>query len=257
MNKPLLYLLLTALAAGALALGYWELYERPRAEFEKANSLTRAPPPAVKEEKPRFPLPADSSLEPPAPAQAEKTPSLESQLRSALGEKLLALLEDENLVQRFVVTVMHERDRRIPGRFLLWKPLPGHFQVDNKAGEIILGPENSSRYQPYAREFAALDEQKLLAAYHSHYNSFQKAYADAGNSGYFNDALVDAIDDLLQTPEPKGPVQLKQADSRFVFAEESLESLSSGQRLLLRLGTENAATVKQKLRSLRSKLTGQ
>jgi hypothetical protein len=42
----------------------------------------------------------------------------------------------------------------------------------------------------------------------------------------------------------------------YQFADPALESRSAGQKILLRMGAENAATVKAKLLELRSVVTG-
>ena len=63
-----------------------------------------------------------------------------------------------------------------------------------------------------------------------------------------------AIDNLLATPEVTGPVSLVQPAVFFRYADPGLEALSAGQKLLLRMGPENAAVVKVKLAELRKEL---
>jgi transaldolase len=46
------------------------------------------------------------------------------------------------------------------------------------------------------------------------------------------------------------------AEAFWVFTDPQLESLSAGQKLMLRIGPENAAKVKAKLREVRKELTG-
>jgi hypothetical protein len=62
------------------------------------------------------------------------------------------------------------------------------------------------------------------------------------------------IDHLLETPEVDGPVKLVQPGVFYEFADPSLESRSSGQKLLLRMGSDNAAAVKLKLRDVRREI---
>ena len=62
---------------------------------------------------------------------------------------------------------------------------------------------------------------------------------------------MEVIDHLLETPDVKGPIALTRPGVFYEFADPSLEARSAGQKILLRIGSENAATVKEKLRELR------
>ena len=77
--------------------------------------------------------------------------------------------------------------------------------------------------------------------------------------------LLDVIDHLLATPDLAGPVRLTlpkvegsiKLDRPWVlyeFADPELEARSAGQKILLRMGFDNEARLKVKLRDLRSKL---
>jgi hypothetical protein len=101
----------------------------------------------------------------------------------------------------------------------------------------------------------ASDPRTVAAVYFRLYPLFQQAYEDLGYPGmYFNDRLVQVIDDLLQTPDVRGPVRLVQPKVFYEYADPSLEKLSAGQKLLLRMGSANAAVVKGKLRELRAEI---
>jgi hypothetical protein len=85
---------------------------------------------------------------------------------------------------------------------------------------------------------------------------FQKAYQDLGYpNDYFNDRLVKAIDMLLATPQITGPIDLVRPNVMYVFADQSLESRPAGQKVLIRMGPDNAAVVKAKLTELRAIIT--
>ena len=100
---------------------------------------------------------------------------------------------------------------------------------------------------------ADLDE--LAATYRRFYPLIQEAFAQLGYpDAYFNDRLIAVIDHLLATPEPREPVQLVQPHVLYEFADPALEALSSGQKLLLRMGSDNAARVKSVLEELRIRI---
>jgi len=88
------------------------------------------------------------------------------------------------------------------------------------------------------------------------YPLFQKAYQDLGYpTGYFNDRLVKVIDMLLATPQIAAPIDLVRPNVMYVYADPKVESLPAGQKLLIRMGTDNAAVVKAKLMELRAIIT--
>ena len=98
----------------------------------------------------------------------------------------------------------------------------------------------------------AVDAKQLVDAYVRFYPLFQQAYRDLGYpDGHFNDRLVDAIDSLLATPDHKGQLAVVQPKIFYEFADRELEQLPAGQKLLLRMGRENAAQMKAKLREVR------
>ena len=85
---------------------------------------------------------------------------------------------------------------------------------------------------------------------------FQEEYRTLGYpSGEFNDRLIDAIDDLLATPDIAGSILLVQPKVVYQFADPDLEALSAGQKIMLRLGSQNAILIKTKLRAIRRELT--
>ena len=63
------------------------------------------------------------------------------------------------------------------------------------------------------------------------------------------------IDSLLATPQPAGPIELTRPNVMYTFADPALEARPAGQKLLLRMGPDNAAAIKAKLVELRAILT--
>ena len=101
----------------------------------------------------------------------------------------------------------------------------------------------------------AIDSKKLVAAYVHFYPLMQQDFRDLGYpKGYFNDRLIEAIDDLLAAPEPSEP-QLVQPKILYQYADPDLEGLSAGQKIMIRMGRDNASKVKAKLREIRGELT--
>jgi hypothetical protein len=84
---------------------------------------------------------------------------------------------------------------------------------------------------------------------------FQQAYEDLGNPGKsFDTRLVEVIEHLLATPNVRDEIRLVQPSVLYRYADDRLEKLSAGQKLLIRMGPENAAALKAKLREIQAEL---
>jgi hypothetical protein len=139
----------------------------------------------------------------------------------------------------------------------LVKPLPGSLLAVTTDGKLSISGDNAARYAPYVRFAQSVDTKTLVAYYVRFYPWFQQAYQDLGYpSGYFNDRLIDVIDNLLAAPAPSTPVALVQPHVLFEFANPDLEALSAGQKVMVRMGGENASQIRIKLRELRRMLAG-
>ena len=73
-------------------------------------------------------------------------------------------------------------------------------------------------------------------------------------SRYFNDRVFEVIDHLLAAPDLSGPIALTQPKVLYEFADPALQDLSAGQKILVRIGPDNEAKVKAKLREIRKLL---
>ena len=153
----------------------------------------------------------------------------------------------KELVRRIVATVDNLPRETAPRRVMPLEPVPGAFTP---------GASNSARYTPYVRVFESLDARALVQRYAESYPLFQRAYAELGfPDRSFNERLVEAIDDLLAAPEIAAPLKLVQPKVLYQFEDPELEALSAGQKIMLRMGSDNAAKVKAKLREIRRELT--
>jgi len=64
----------------------------------------------------------------------------------------------------------------------------------------------------------------LANAYFKLYPLFQQSYEDRAIRQYFNDRLVEVIDDMLRAPEVQGPIELTQPKVFYEYADPKLES---------------------------------
>lgn len=162
--------------------------------------------------------------------------------RQAFADYFVAV----DVVRRVVATVDNLPRATAARRVMLLNPVMGAFTPDGT---------NYARYAPYVRVFDAIEPQALVQAYVRAYPLFQRAYEELGFPGkYFNDRLMEAIDDLLATPDPATAPELMRPRVLYEFADPDLETRSAGQKMLLRMGRENAARVKAKLGEIRREL---
>lgn len=201
----------------------------------------------------------------PLPEEARPLPPLDdsdqAMLDSLLGlvgpEAIQGFLVPDEIIRHVVVTVDN-----LPGKKLALKrrpvpPIGGEFQVVREGDEIFLSPDNYSRYAAFVRLVELADISRVAATYFRFYPLFQQAYEELGYPDrYFNDRLVEVIDHLLATPEVPEPVRLTQPSVYFQFADPQLESLSAGQKALIRMGPQHAVVIKARLLELRREVAG-
>ena len=125
-----------------------------------------------------------------------------------------------------------------------------------RQGEVTtLSEANFERYAPLVRVVQGTDVRALAVVYERLYPLFQQAYEDLGYPGkYFNDRLVEVIDQLLQTPEVPAPIPVVQPKVFWEYADPALENRPAGQKLLIRIGPQNARIIKAKLREFRAEI---
>jgi len=167
------------------------------------------------------------------------------------------LLVDSDLIRRFVVMAENMRASRLPRRHLPVRPPAGRFQVARRAdGALLIAPGNARRYRPYVHALEGIDPRGLVSVYRRFAPLFVEAWRALGRPRVDPDRrLLEAIDTMLAAPEPAGPIVLERFSVNYRFADPALEALPESQRLLIRIGPDNARRVKQWLRAVRSALT--
>lgn len=247
----LLFVLLLGLAGGGL---YYLLQDAPLEPQQPAPLATPQPAPpdtAQPEASPavRYPVPLaeEDTARPPLPTLENSDAMMRESVAGLVGRKAFeAMVRPTQLIRNIVATVDNLPRETAPTRVMPLEPVPGRF---------TLGSANSARYAPYVRVLESLDARALARRYIESYPLFQRAYAELGfPNRNFNDRLVEAIDDLLAAPEIAGSLELVQPKVLYEFADPDLEGRSAGQKLMLRMGSENAARVKAKLREIRREL---
>ena len=222
------------------------------------EAKTDAAAPAESTE-PAHPIPtvADAAPTQPLPPLNESDPPLRGALEQMFGDvSVKQMLVPEDIVRRTVVTIDNLSRQKVAVEKRPLKAVAGQTATTTVGDVITLSDENYARYAPHVALLQSMDTRALADLYVRFYPLFQQSYEDLGYPGqYFNDRLVAVIDNLLATPEPGGPIALVQPRVFYEFADPKLEALPAGQKVFIRMGRDNAAVVKQKLRELRKVVT--
>jgi len=238
-----------ALAAAGAGYYYWQTH---------GTAETPAPAPV------QAPAAGDARIEHPlAPVGGAPLPPL-ADSDGALGAAIAALVHastlpdlfyPDRLARRWVATIDNLPREQVAVEVRAMRPPGGPLATRGEDEALTIAPDNSVRYAPYMALLAAVDVGQAAALYRRFYPLLQEAYEELGYPGkYFNDRLIAVIDHLLATPDVAEPIRLTHPSVMYRFADPKLESLSAGQKALLRIGRENAAEVKKKLRALRAEI---
>jgi len=263
MNDPDVRLLIgIAIVAllGAAAWYYWDEIFAPPVP-ETPVSLPQPVEPEV-DTGPRYPMP--EPVPDAATGELVELPALDDsdayfllEVNAAFGPAIEALLLREGVIDRLVASVDNLTRSKLPEQIRPVGRLQESFATDPGADDsLVLGISSYARYDALVAQLYYADIDKLYDTYRRFYPLFQKSYERLGYpNAYFNDRLIQVIDHLLATPEIEGPIVLVRPNVLYEFADPDLEALSSGHKLMLRMGPDNAATMKRLLSKFRVRLT--
>jgi hypothetical protein len=245
-------LLLILLSAAGFAFFLW--LQGPT--YRPSTSAPPEAPPPVAATEPAIRYPIPESADKPLPSLEQSDSTALAALADIFGKNAAnKLFVNQEVIRRFVVTVDSLPREVISAQLQPTTRVPGQLRISGKGLTRNLSSANYTRYTPFIRVAEAVDAKTFTSTYIDLYPLFQQAYRDLGYpNGYFNDRLVEVIDHMLEAPEIDGPIALIQPHIFYKFADPKLQSLSAGHKLMLRIGNDNAARVKGKLREIRSEL---
>jgi Protein of unknown function (DUF3014) len=267
--------LVTGLLVALLGAGgtlWWMYRAKPQPPAPVAEMPATAPEPApapaaMADAGERHPIEAPVATAS-APAALPPLDEADGVVQAALAELLtrqgvMAFLNADGFVRRAVVTVDNLARPHAASRLWPVQPTPGKLQLLLAGDAELIAADNARRYEPFVGFVVSVEPARAAALYRRLYPLFRQAYAELGYpKGQFNDRLVEVIDHLLAAPEPKQPPALKLVDVkgevpstrpwvRYEYTDPALESLSAGQKIMVRVGVTHERRLKAWLSGFR------
>lgn len=212
--------------------------------------------------------PADTAM---APPESLATPAPEPLVLPALdlsdavvrrlvetvsaNPKLASWLVTDDLVRRFVESVVDLSRWSSPLPAL--EPLipPEAFTVEESGDKILVDPRSYQRYDLLAQVFASVETHRAVEVYREILPLIQEAYDELGISERsWDETLAQAMRNVLAVHVPDGPLELREAVGRYVYADPSVEGLTPAAKHFYRMGPENTRIIQEKVREISQEL---
>lgn len=216
------------------------------------------PKPAVEQSaatEEQAPEPAPEPVEQPEPKPElpplnESTPTVLQTLDSS-GIAIQPLKSSQLIRDTVVIIDNLGNGSLVRDRTIVQRP-DGRFSVIEVDGQLYIDEESYQRYDALVDWFVSLEPQALLENYKLFKPLLQEAYAEIGYPDKsFNDAIIEAINTLLDTPVPETLVAVEDDEVMYTYTNPAYEALPPAQKQLLRMGPDNIERVKAQLRDIK------
>lgn len=177
-------------------------------------------------------------------------------LAARLGPEQAGMVVRERLLQRLVSTINSLDGDPVPLRFRPLVHVPGLPKLDED-GELRRLPDAADpRYRPFRALFDRLDAVELAELFDRYEPALELAWQDLGeHSGQpFRARLIEVLEHLAEFELPQARPQVEQPKVLYEYIDPSVESLSWGRKVLIRIGPEHAPEVQRKLAALAGQL---
>lgn len=202
----------------------------------------------------------------PLPTLNESDAGVLAALQELRGEGLLKLIVPQEVLRKFVLAVNGIEEGKVVHEYRPVVSPPPPF-ISEKFSVMVEGvavdqerisANNYQRYEPYVTTLALVDPDAAVALYKRFYPLMAEAFKELGlKKSNFHTVMIGAIDNLLAAPDVQGDLLLIHPKVFYQYADPALEKLPQTHKLMLRMGPENARSVKASLRQLRARLVNQ
>ncbi|MDO3387024.1 DUF3014 domain-containing protein [Gilvimarinus sp. SDUM040013] len=193
------------------------------------------------------------------PPLNESDAFVSEQIAPESSDELTALIVPDEVVRKTVRAAISIANNRLVNQYRpVLSPLPtlGVTQISGGPdAEYELTEANYRRYDKHIALMESIEPAALARIFTTLEPMFDEAYAEQGLEGKFRPVLLNAIDNMLATPEVTKTLTLKRPAVMYKYTDPELEALSDPQKLMLRIGPENRAKVKAYLEKFETELT--
>jgi hypothetical protein len=206
----------------------------------------------------------------PGPGEADAVPEpevslgrqqqlLREDLAVRLGPGQLEVLVEERLLERLVTTVNSLDGAPVPLRFRPLAHVPGLPRLDSDGDDWRLTETPDPRYRLYRAMFDRMDAVEMAELFDRYEPALDKAWQALGeNAGQtFRQRTIEILKHLAEFEPPASRPTLHQPKVLYEYIDPSLEQLSWGRKILVRIGPEHAPPVQRKLAALAERLARQ
>ncbi|MEL0640441.1 DUF3014 domain-containing protein [Pseudoalteromonas aliena] len=239
--------------------------EQPMMELKPENAPV-IDAPSVMPEKPEKPEKPEN-LEVPVQRQVEPEPEVEplptldesdavvvAKIDEYLSDSVMSLMVTDDVIRRGVVFIDNLAKGKVAKKHTPVVQPEEKFSV-NESDILTINPNSYERYTPYVKIFTSMSAAQAVRMYEEYKPLINNAYSEIGyGDDEFDQTLTDAIDILLDTPEPQGDLPLLRDSVTYQYAFSEWEQLPAAQKQLLRMGPENMRKVKAALRNIKEQL---
>jgi len=130
------------------------------------------------------------------------------------------------------------------------------FVASGRGDRRAIDPASYRRYDSLVETVTSIDAASVAKIYKTIRPRVNEAYQRSGNpTGNVDNALLKAIDILLETPVVKDPIPVvEDSKAGWAYADDRLEELTPTQKQLLRMGATNVERLLAWLRALKNAL---
>ncbi|MGK0410154.1 MAG: hypothetical protein ACJASB_002316 [Shewanella psychromarinicola] len=179
-------------------------------------------------------------------------------LAIANGMKIAPMILKKDIARQFVVFV----DNLAQGNMVRKaSPLKGpdtKFTVSEITNKIYLNPDSYHRYDLYANFIEELSDKDLISTYNELKPLFAEAFTELGYSNIdFDTRMQQVFSMVADAPIIEDPIELSSISVNYKYVDPNLEALPNAQKLLIRMGPENARKIKAAVKKLQQNFPSQ
>lgn len=212
--------------------------------------------PAAAQEPVNPPVAAEPEPQEPLPSLNDSDALVRRYAKALVSHPVTQRVEDvQHLLRKGVTAVDLVSRQENPFSQLFFLRPPGEVKVQEEAGTLRLSEANFERYEGLVSAFEAMDDRQFIRAYRLFLPLIREAYQELANPDReWEASLRLALEEIIDAPLPPNPPELLGREGTYIFKDPRLEALPPLQKLLIRMGNDNARRVIRKAKTLRDVL---